>query len=147
MIIFYSYATLKNKLESNIVASNENKFQECIILSSLTFHLHLCLYIILFYQSLFFFFGFFFFCFDYYYFFFFFCYFVFWFFGIFEMRLGYLCYLGYSDYCPHLYCYIHNVSADVPSGLLQVLPVELGNLLFELGNFLVVIGSFHGTSN
>ena len=24
------------------------------------------------------------------------------FFGIFEMRLGYLCYLGYSDYCPHL---------------------------------------------
>ena len=58
-----------------------------------------------------------------------------------------MCYLGYSDYCPHLYCYIHNVSADMPSGLLQVLLVELGNLLFKLWNFLVVIGSFHGTSN
>ena len=45
------------------------------------------------------------------------------------MYLQILCYLGYSDYCPHLYCYIHNVSADVTSGLHQVLPVELGNLL------------------
>ena len=58
------------------------------------------------------------------------------------MRLGYLCYLGYSDYCPHLYCYIHNVSADVTSGLHQVLPVELGNLLFELGNLLFELGNF-----
>ena len=47
-----------------------------------------------------------------------------------------LCYLDYSDCCPHLYCYIYNVSADVPSSLLQVLLVKLGNLL---GSFHVVI--------
>ena len=64
------------------------------------------------------------------------------------MRLDKLYHLDFSDWCPHhMCCYIHNVSADVPSGLLRVLLVELGNLLFELGNFLVVIGSFHGTSN
>ena len=34
---------------------------------------------------------------------------------------------GFSDYCLHLYCYFHNVSADMSSGLLQVF-VELGNL-------------------
>ena len=27
---------------------------------------------------------------------------------------------GFSDYCIHLYCYIHNVSADMSSSLLQV---------------------------
>ena len=31
-----------------------------------------------------------------------------------------------KDYCLHLYCYFHNVSADISSGLPQVL-VELGN--------------------
>ena len=46
------------------------------------------------------------------------------------MKLDYLCYLGYLDCCPNLYCYIHNVSADVSSGLLLVLLVELGNFLF-----------------
>ena len=40
--------------------------------------------------------------------------------------------LRVSDYCLHLYCYFHHVSADMSSGLLQVF-VELGNL--------------HGTSN
>ena len=39
---------------------------------------------------------------------------------------------GFSDYCLHLYCYFHNVSADMSSGFLQVF-VELRNL--------------HGTSN
>ena len=39
---------------------------------------------------------------------------------------------GFSNYCLHLYYYIHNVSADMSSGLLQVF-VELGSL--------------HGTSN
>ena len=34
---------------------------------------------------------------------------------------------GFSDYCLHLYCYFHNVSADMSSGFLQVF-VELGNL-------------------
>ena len=34
---------------------------------------------------------------------------------------------GFSDYCLHLYCYFHNVSADMSSDLLQVF-VELGNL-------------------
>ena len=38
----------------------------------------------------------------------------------------------FLDYCLHLYCYFHNVSADMSSSLLQVF-VELGNL--------------HGTSN
>ena len=37
-----------------------------------------------------------------------------------------------QNYCFYLYCYFHNVSADISSGLLQVF-VELGNL--------------HGTSN
>ena len=58
-----------------------------------------------------------------------------------------MCYLGYSDCCPHMYFYIYKVSADVLSGLLQVLLVELGNLLVELGKPLIVIGSLHGTSN
>ena len=40
--------------------------------------------------------------------------------------------IKFSDYCLHLYCYFHNVSAYMSSGLLQVF-VELGNL--------------HGTSN
>ena len=39
---------------------------------------------------------------------------------------------GFSDYCLRLYCYFHNVSADMSFGLLQVF-VELENL--------------HGTSN
>ena len=39
---------------------------------------------------------------------------------------------GFSQYFLHLYCYFHNVSVDMSSGLLQVF-VELGNL--------------HGTSN
>ena len=42
-------------------------------------------------------------------------------------------YSGFSDYCFHLYCYIHNISADIASGLLQV--------------FLVELRSLHGTSN
>ena len=40
--------------------------------------------------------------------------------------------LRFSDYCLHLYCYFHNVSADMSFGLLQVF-VDRGNL--------------HGTSN
>ena len=35
--------------------------------------------------------------------------------------------LGFLDYCLHLYCYFHNVSADMFFRLLQVF-VELGNL-------------------
>ena len=35
--------------------------------------------------------------------------------------------LNFSDYCLHIYCYFHNVSADMPSDLLQVF-VDLGNL-------------------
>ena len=34
---------------------------------------------------------------------------------------------GFTDYYLHLYCYIHNVSADMSFGLLQVF-VELGSL-------------------
>ena len=34
-------------------------------------------------------------------------------------------YLEYLDYLPHLYCYTHNVSADMSFGLLQVFHVEL----------------------
>ena len=33
----------------------------------------------------------------------------------------------FSDYCLHLYCYFHNLSADMSSGFLQVF-VDLGNL-------------------
>ena len=40
--------------------------------------------------------------------------------------------LKFLDYCRYLYCYFHNVSADMSSGLHQVF-VELGSL--------------HGTSN
>ena len=39
----------------------------------------------------------------------------------------------FSDYCLHLYCYIHNVSADMSSGIFPV--------------FLVEFESLHGTSN
>ncbi len=41
--------------------------------------------------------------------------------------------LGCSDYCVHLNFNSHDISADMPSGLLQVSNVELGKL--------------HGTSN
>ena len=34
---------------------------------------------------------------------------------------------GFSDYCLHIYCYFHNVLANMSSGLLRVF-VELGNL-------------------
>ena len=36
--------------------------------------------------------------------------------------------LAYSDYCRHLYRYIHNVSVDGFFSLLQVFHVELGSL-------------------
>ena len=65
---------------------------------------------------------------------------------MFEMRLDDYYYLRYSDYCPHLHCYLYNVSTDMPSGLLQIFLVGLGNL-FGLGNLVVVIGSHHRTLN
>ena len=52
--------------------------------------------------------------------------------------MKYTYYLRYSDYCPHLHCYLYDVSADVSSGLFQVFLVGLGNLLFEVGIILVV---------
>ena len=56
-----------------------------------------------------------------------------------------LCNLDYSDCCPHLYCYIHSVSTDVPSSLFQVLLVKLGKFLVIIGNLHVVIGNLHRT--
>ena len=47
---------------------------------------------------------------------------------------------GFSDYCLYLYCYFHNVSADMSSGLLQVF-VGLGNL-HETSNY--VLHWIHG---
>ena len=35
------------------------------------------------------------------------------------MKLDGFYHLEYLDYCLHLYCYIHNVSADMSVGLLQ----------------------------
>ena len=35
---------------------------------------------------------------------------------------------AFRDFCLHLYCYIHNVWAEMSSGLLLVFPVELGTL-------------------
>ena len=46
---------------------------------------------------------------------------------IFVIKLDDFYHKGFSDYSPHLYCYFHNVSADMSSGLLQVF-VELGDL-------------------
>ena len=40
--------------------------------------------------------------------------------------------------------YIHNISTDVPPGLLQV---QLKNLLVIIGSLNVIIGSLHGTLN
>ena len=46
-----------------------------------------------------------------------------------ETQITEIFYLSrFSDYCLHLNCYIHNVSADMSSGLLQVLLVELVSL-------------------
>ena len=59
---------------------------------------------------------------------------------MYEMRFDYnLWYHDSSDYYPHLYLCLYNVSVDVPSGLLQV-------SLFEIRSLLVVIGICHGTS-
>ena len=41
------------------------------------------------------------------------------------MKLDNFYNLEFSNYCLHLYCYIHNVLADVSFGLLQVFLVEL----------------------
>ena len=40
------------------------------------------------------------------------------------MKLDNCYYLEYLDYWPHLYFYIHNVSADMSFGLLHVFHVE-----------------------
>ena len=40
---------------------------------------------------------------------------------IFETELDDFYYSGFSDYCLHLYCYIHNISASMSSGLLLIL--------------------------
>ena len=50
-----------------------------------------------------------------------------------ERKLHEFYHLGHSEYCPHLYCYIHNDSADVSSSILQA--------------FLVKLRSLYGTSN
>ena len=45
---------------------------------------------------------------------------------MYEMRFGYnLLYYDSSDYYPHLYLCLYNVSADVPSGLHQVFLFDL----------------------
>ena len=36
-------------------------------------------------------------------------------------------FLEYKDYCSHLYCYNHNISADMSFDLLQVFHVKLGS--------------------
>ena len=53
--------------------------------------------------------------------------------GISETKLDDFYHSGFLDYCLHLYCYIHNVRADISSAFLLV--------------FLVELGSLHGTSN
>ena len=44
-----------------------------------------------------------------------------------EVKKSHFYHWGFSDYCLHLYCYFHNVLADMFSGLLQVF-VKLWNL-------------------
>ena len=41
------------------------------------------------------------------------------------MKLDNFYHLEYSDYWPHLYCYTHNVLADISFSLLQVFHVKL----------------------
>ena len=55
----------------------------------------------------------------------------FWFYNKLRMRLDDSFYLWYSDYFPYLYCYIHNVSANVPFGIFQVFLVKLKSLHVE----------------
>ena len=45
----------------------------------------------------------------------------------------------FSDYYLHLYCYIHNILADLFSGLLQVFLVKLGSLHRTLNSVLYLI--------
>ena len=45
---------------------------------------------------------------------------------------------GFLDYCLHLYCYVHNVLADMSSGLLQMF-VEHRNLHGTLNHVLYLI--------
>ena len=40
-----------------------------------------------------------------------------------EMKLDNFYHLEYSDFCLHLYCYIHSVSVDASFGLLLVFHV------------------------
>ena len=44
-----------------------------------------------------------------------------------EMKLDNYHFLKYLCYWPHLYCYNHNISADMFFGLLQVFHVKLGS--------------------
>ena len=45
-----------------------------------------------------------------------------------ETKLDDIYHSEFLDYCLQLYCYIHDISADVSSGLLQVFLVELESL-------------------
>ena len=51
--------------------------------------------------------------------------------------------LEYSDYCHHLYSYIHNVSADASFNPLQIFLVELGSLHRTLNWTLGLNKRFH----
>ena len=39
--------------------------------------------------------------------------------------MSYCYYLEYSDYLSHLYCYTHNISADICFDFLKVFHIEL----------------------
>ena len=43
-------------------------------------------------------------------------------------HINYFYYSGFSDYCLHLYCYIHNVSVGMSSSLLLVFLIEFRTL-------------------
>ena len=44
------------------------------------------------------------------------------------MKLDNFYHLEYSDYCLHLYCYIHKILTDMTFGLLQVFHIKLRSL-------------------
>ena len=56
-----------------------------------------------------------------------------------ERKLDDFYHTGFSDYYLHFYCYIHNVSADVSSRLLQVFLVELRSLLWTSNHIFYLI--------
>ena len=60
-----------------------------------------------------------------------------------KMKIDDFYHSGFSDFCLHLYCYIHTVSAKISSGLLQMFLIKLRSLHRTLNSIFYLIDWGH----